>query len=260
MHPTLILAALVSPLLEAPGRSCALSALLGIAAIACAATAPVRAAMTGDLRLREIASIPLVAVSGRRAGTAYRWAKRWLDIAFSLAALVIAAPIIGALAVLVMATSRGPAFFRQRRVGLHGNEFTIYKLRTMVVDAERQTGPTLADPYDARVTRLGRILRITRLDELPQFVNVLRGDMSVVGPRPERPQFTSRFMAQIPGYAKRLAVRPGITGLAQVYGGYRTDVRTKLKYDWAYIYHQSLLLDLKILLKTVRVVLSCAGQ
>ena len=217
-------------------------------------------AMTAGLRLRYVADIPLVAVSGLRPGKAYRWAKRCFDIGFSFAALIITAPAIAILALLVRATSRGPAFFCQQRVGLRGRDFTIYKLRTMVVDAERETGPTLADPYDDRVTPLGRILRTTRLDELPQFFNVLRGEMSVIGPRPERPEFTRNYIGKIPGYTKRLTVKPGITGLAQVCGGYDTDVYTKLRYDWVYVYHQSLWLDLKILLQTVRVVLLCTGQ
>jgi len=219
-----------------------------------------RDAMAPGLRLRHIADIPLVAVNGERPGAAFYLAKRISDIGFSLAALTISAPLIALLSLLVKATSRGPAFFCQRRVGLRGKEFTIYKLRTMVADAERHTGPKLADPYDERVTPLGRILRVTRLDELPQFVNVLRGDMSVVGPRPERPEFTREFVDKVPGYAKRLTVKPGITGLAQVRGGYDSDVYTKLKYDWVYVYHQSVGLDLRIMLHTVRVLLLCAGQ
>jgi exopolysaccharide biosynthesis polyprenyl glycosylphosphotransferase len=219
-----------------------------------------REAMSGDLRLRRVAEIPLVAVNGRKAGSLYRRAKRCFDIIFSLGALTVSAAPLAVLALLVKLTSRGPAFFCQRRVGLHHREFTIYKLRTMVADAERDTGPVLADPYDARVTPLGRLLRVTRLDELPQFVNVLRGDMSVVGPRPERPEFTAGFVARVPGYAKRLTVKPGITGLAQVCGGYDTDVHTKLRYDWMYLYRQSVWLDLRILLRTLWVVLSCAGR
>jgi exopolysaccharide biosynthesis polyprenyl glycosylphosphotransferase len=219
-----------------------------------------RDAMAPGLRLRHIADIPLVAVNTKRPGAAFYVAKRMFDIGFSLAALTISAPVIALLALLVKATSRGPAFFCQRRVGLRGREFTIYKLRTMMVDAERDTGPKLADPYDERVTPLGRVLRITRLDELPQFVNVLRGEMSVVGPRPERPEFTREFIEKVPGYAKRLTVKPGITGLAQVRGGYDSDVHTKLKHDWVYVYHQSLWLDLRIMLSTVRVLLLCAGQ
>ncbi|UCH33722.1 MAG: sugar transferase [Armatimonadota bacterium] len=223
-------------------------------------TVAMRDAMTVELRLRSIADIPLVALNDRHACRAYHTAKRCFDIAFSLAGLIVSAPAIALMAALVKCTSRGPAFFCQQRVGLHGGEFTIYKLRTMIVDAERDTGPVLADPYDARVTPLGRILRITRLDELPQLFNVLRGDMSMVGPRPERPEFARRYLREIPGYRKRLIVKPGITGLGQVRGRYDTDVHNKLKYDWLYVYRQSVWLDLRILLETVRVVLLRAGQ
>jgi exopolysaccharide biosynthesis polyprenyl glycosylphosphotransferase len=219
-----------------------------------------RDAMTADLRLRQIADIPLVAVNGHHPPPTFRTAKRCLDVAFSLVGLALGGPVIALLALLVKAASRGPAFFCQRRVGLHGKEFTIYKLRTMIADAERETGPVLADARDERVTPLGRILRRTRLDETPQLLNVLKGEMSMVGPRPERPEFTSRYLREIPGYAKRLSVKPGITGLAQVRGGYAADVYSKLKYDWVYVYRQSLWLDLRILLGTVRVVLLCAGQ
>jgi exopolysaccharide biosynthesis polyprenyl glycosylphosphotransferase len=219
-----------------------------------------RDAMTTGLRLRPIAHIPLVAVNGHHASRAFRVAKRCFDIVFSLAGLALGAPLIGLLALLVKATSRGPAFFCQRRLGLRGKEFTILKLRTMRADAERHTGPVLAGARDDRVTPVGRILRRTRLDEMPQFLNVLKGEMSVVGPRPERPEFASRYLREIPGYAKRLNVRPGITGLAQVHGAYDTEVHTKLKYDWIYVYRQSLWLDINVLLDTVRVVLSCSGQ
>jgi exopolysaccharide biosynthesis polyprenyl glycosylphosphotransferase len=220
----------------------------------------VRDAMVADARLRTIADIPLVSLNPGRPSALFRGAKRCFDVGFSLTALAISAPLILVAALLVKATSRGPAFFLQRRVGLRGAEFAIYKLRTMVMDAERETGPRLTDPYDARVTPVGRILRMTRLDELPQFVNVLKGEMSVVGPRPERPEFVSRFIKDVPGYAKRMAVKPGITGLAQVRGGYSTEVHTKLKYDWLYVCRQSAWLDLKILFHTIRVVLLCAGQ
>jgi lipopolysaccharide/colanic/teichoic acid biosynthesis glycosyltransferase len=137
--------------------------------------------------------------------------------------------------------------------------FRIYKLRTMVADAEQRTGPVLADPYDARMTTVGRWLRATRLDELPQFVNVIKGDMSVVGPRPERPEFVGQFLKEVPGYAKRHEVRPGITGLAQVYGGYLTTVYSKLRYDWLYLYRCSFWYDLRIIGLTIKVVLSRAG-
>jgi lipopolysaccharide/colanic/teichoic acid biosynthesis glycosyltransferase len=167
-----------------------------------------------------------------------------------VAALVVAAPVAALAALAIKLTSRGPVFYHQERVGRDGQLFTIYKLRTMVEGAEKETGPTLAWRDDPRSTALGRILRATKLDEWPQFYNVLRGDMSVIGPRPERFCFVQAFGCHIPAYAQRHAIRPGITGLAQVIGGYRTHVYVKLQYDLIYLYNQSLWLDLWILLRT----------
>ena len=129
----------------------------------------------------------------------------------------------------------------------------------MVMDAERDTGPVLAQEYDGRITWVGRLLRKTRIDEIPQFWNVLRGDMSIVGPRPERPEFAERFAAEIPGYSERHKIRPGITGLAQVYGDYLTSVYHKLRYDWIYLHRMSFWQDLRILAMTVVTVLTRAG-
>jgi len=216
--------------------------------------------MVSDLRIAPIDDIPLVRVNSNRPRGGYLFAKRVFDIAFSLAMLVLTLPLILLAMLAIKLTSRGPALFMQERVGLGGRPFRIYKLRTMVVDAERRTGPVLADPYDARVIPVGRLLRATRLDELPQFLNVLKGDMSVVGPRPERPEFVEQFLKEVPGYGKRHEVRPGITGLAQVYGGYLTNVYNKLRYDWLYLYRCSFWYDLKIIVRTVKVVLSRVGS
>ena len=153
-------------------------------------------------------------------------------------------------ALAIRLTSPGPALYRQERVGCGGRLFVIYKLRTMIEGAENETGPILARRDDPRSTMLGRILRVSKLDEWPQFYNVLRGDMSVVGPRPERPCFVGVFRRHIPAYSQRHTVRPGITGLAQVKGGYRTNVYVKLRYDLIYIHRQSLWLDLWILART----------
>jgi len=182
-------------------------------------------------------------------------AKRAFDVAFSLAALLIAAPAVASAALAIRLTSRGPVLYRQERVGWNGRVFTIYKLRTMIDDAESATGPTLACPGDPRITRLGRFLRATKLDEVPQFYNVLRGDMSVIGPRPERPCFVAAFSRSAPEYLHRHAVRPGITGLAQVHGGYRTPFDEKLQYDLAYIAGWTPWLDAWILMRTIRAVL-----
>ena len=190
--------------------------------------------------------------STRRAVPSRLWgvAKRCFDVCFSLVALVVGAPVVALAALAIRLTSPGPALYRQERVGCGGRLFVIYKLRTMVEGAENETGPILARRDDPRSTMLGRILRVSKLDEWPQFYNVLRGDMSVVGPRPERPCFVGVFRRHIPAYSQRHTVRPGITGLAQVKGGYRTNVYVKLRYDLIYIHRQSLWLDLWILART----------
>jgi lipopolysaccharide/colanic/teichoic acid biosynthesis glycosyltransferase len=183
-------------------------------------------------------------------------------------------------ALAIKLTSRGPVFYSQVRVGydrhrtaVHalydrrkndagGRLFTIYKFRSMHAHAEEHCGAVWATPEDSRVTLVGRFLRRTRLDEVPQLVNVLRGDMNIVGPRPERPGIFDDLREQIPGYAARQAVRPGITGWAQIHHNYDTsldDVRTKLRYDLAYLERQSLMLDLKIMLMTVPVLVFRKG-
>ncbi|MBC7324452.1 MAG: sugar transferase, partial [Moorella sp. (in: Bacteria)] len=159
------------------------------------------------------------------------------------------------IAVGIRMTSPGPVFYVQERAGLGGKPFKLIKFRTMVDGAEDATGPVLATENDTRVTRIGRILRATRLDELPQFLNVLKGDMSIVGPRPERPFFVNQFREALPAYKHRLRVKPGITGLAQVEGKYDTEPEDKLRYDLYYIRNYSLLLDLQLIIQTLRVML-----
>lgn len=181
--------------------------------------------------------------------------KRTLDLVGSTALLVFASPLLLVLSIFIRISSRGPVLFRQERVGRNGSEYTLYKFRTMVPDAEEATGPILATENDPRITGLGRFLRDTRLDELPQLINVLKGDMSLVGPRPERAHFAKEFCLTVPSYQYRMAVKPGITGLAQVYGRYSTTAARKVRFDLMYIYDYSLVLDLKILLKTIPVVL-----
>lgn len=184
-----------------------------------------------------------------------RMLKRILDLVGSAAMLVLTSPVLMILSIIIRLSSKGPALFRQDRVGRNGKEYTLYKFRTMVTDAEEKTGPVLATENDPRITRLGKFLRDTRLDELPQLFNVLNGDMSLVGPRPERAHFVREFCLTIPSYQYRMLVKPGITGLAQVYGRYSTMAARKLRFDLMYIYDYSLVLDFKILLKTVLVVL-----
>ncbi len=173
--------------------------------------------------------------------------------------LVVALPVCLAAGIAIRLGSPGPIFYRQRRVGRGGREFVMYKLRTMREDAEDASGPVLARDDDARVTWPGRFLRATRIDEIPQLLNVLNGTMSLVGPRPERPEFVEELVREVPGYRERWLVKPGLTGLAQVRGEYHTSPAYKLKYDLAYIHNHSLLLDLRILVATVRTLLTRRG-
>ena len=181
-----------------------------------------------------------------------RVAKRAFDVAFSLGVLVALAPVLAALAVAVRLSSRGPVLFRQERMGLDGQRFGMLKLWTMRVDAEAQSGPVWASAEDPRRTAIGPFLRRFSLDELPQFVNVLRGEMSVVGPRPERPVFVERFRQTVPGYMLRHKVKSGITGWAQVNGlRGNTSLEKRIQYDIEYIERWSVWLDIKIIVMTV---------
>ena len=173
--------------------------------------------------------------------------------------VILSLPVLGVAAALIAATSPGPIFYRQQRVGKGGEEFTLYKLRTMVDGAEAKTGPVLASHADQRVTSVGRLLRDSRIDEIPQLWNVLNGTMSLVGPRPERPKFAKQFLQTTPGYAERFQVKPGLTGLAQVNGEYHTTPEYKLKYDLAYMYNYSMWLDVRILSDTIKVMLTRRG-
>ena len=184
-------------------------------------------------------------------------AKRLFDVSASLLLLALTFPVIALFAVLVKLDSRGPAFFRQTRVGLYGQPFALIKLRSMRVDAEK-AGAQYASKDDARITRIGRFIRKVRIDELPQAWSVLKGEMSFVGPRPERPEFVSDLEEQLPYYAERHMVKPGITGWAQInypYGASTEDSRHKLEYDLYYAKNYTPFLDLLILLQTLRVVL-----
>jgi sugar transferase (PEP-CTERM system associated) len=189
--------------------------------------------------------------------------KRTLDVTLSLAVLLVALPLMAAIVVAIKLESRGAALFRQPRLGQHGRVFILNKFRSMREDAEKDTGPVWAKEADPRVTRVGAFLRRTRLDELPQLWNVLLGDMSFIGPRPERPEFVYQLQKQIPFYMERLSVKPGVTGWAQVrygYGASVEDTLEKLQYDLYYIKNLSLFLDLTILLNTIQVVLFARGR
>lgn len=182
-------------------------------------------------------------------------AKRVFDIASAAFGLIVMAPVLLAVGISIKLTSPGPVIFYQKRVGRDGKPFMLYKFRTMVMNAEAKTGPVLADgKADTRLTPVGRVLRMFRIDEFPQFWNVIRGDMSMVGPRPERPFFVEQFEQRLPSYSERHHVRPGITGLAQVHGGYHTDAEDKLRFDLIYVSQHSLWLDVSILLRTILVV------
>jgi len=188
--------------------------------------------------------------------------KRVFDVVVSAIGLVIVSPIIAFVAIIIKTVSQGPVFFKQQRVGLGGKIFDIYKLRTMRVDAEKYTGPVWAKENDPRLIKFGKIIRKMHIDELPQLFNVLIGDMSIVGPRPERPELVKVLKGVISDYEKRLKVKPGITGLAQVWHKYDEtiqDVKKKIKYDLLYIREMCLMVDLRILARTFFVVLIGRG-
>jgi exopolysaccharide biosynthesis polyprenyl glycosylphosphotransferase len=197
----------------------------------------------------------LLSIRPLRLRPAHEFAKRIQDLLLSSILLLLAAPVMLILYVLIPLESKGSAIFRQTRLGKSGHPFTLMKFRTMVDDAEEASGPVLAREGDPRITRLGNFLRATRLDELPQLINVLRGEMSMVGPRPEREFFVRQFEQEMPAYALRMAVKPGITGLAQVQGRYSSSAERKLRFDLLYICNYSVVLDLKILLQTISVVM-----
>ncbi len=188
--------------------------------------------------------------------------KRSLDVGLAVIGLIVAAPLMAAIALLIKATSEGSALYRQNRVGQHGRVFTVHKFRSMWIDAEARTGAVWASADDPRIMPIGRLLRRTRLDELPQLWNILVGDMSFVGPRPERPEFVTQLSREIPFYGQRHVVRPGLTGWAQVrytYGASVEDALMKLQYDLFYIKNMSLSLDLFIIFSTIKTVVLRRG-
>jgi len=188
--------------------------------------------------------------------------KRAFDLTFAFTGLLAVLPLMVVIAILVWTGDRGPVLITQERVGWHRRSFRMLKFRTMVTHAEQATGPTWSWAGDPRVTRVGRILRPSHLDELPQLWNVLRGEMSLVGPRPERAVFTEKLEQVIPGYTHRLAVRPGITGLSQLRSGYDESLRTvrrKVRYDLLYVRRGCALLDAMILLDTGLLMMGLSG-
>lgn len=185
--------------------------------------------------------------------------KRIFDIISSLLGLIIGIPILIIFGVAIKIEDRGPIFYKQERLGLGGQKFYIYKLRSMRIDAESINGAQWAQKDDPRITKVGKFIRKTRIDEIPQLYNILVGDMTLIGPRPERPELTYEFEKEIPGFIDRLSIKPGLTGWAQVNGGYDITPEEKLILDKEYIEKRSILLDFKIILMTIRVVLTGDG-
>ncbi len=219
--------------------------------------------VSGLNKTNQIFGMPLIEISPEPMPLWEMGVKRMLDIVVSLIVLILGLPFIAILALIIKLDSSGPIIYKQTRVGKNGKPFTMYKLRTMYEDAESKTGPMWAQENDPRITRVGYWLRKLRLDEIPQLVNVLKGSMSLVGPRPERPHFVDQFKHQIPLYTRRLLVRPGITGWAQVkwkYDSSLDDVKEKTKYDLFYVENISLTMDLKILIITILTVIKGKGQ
>ena len=218
---------------------------------------------TGKIAVENLRPSWLIFSEGFRKSRLLSMVKRTADVSIASVAVLVGLPVMVLIAVAVWITSRGPVLYHQTRVGLNGHHFTVHKFRTMQADAEAETGPVwAAKEGDSRVTAIGPILRRTRLDELPQLWNVLKGDMSLVGPRPERPEFVQELTGQIPYYRQRHFVRPGLTGWAQVmytYGASVEDALQKLQYDLFYIKYQSLLFDLSILFNTVKTILLRKG-
>lgn len=214
---------------------------------------------TGENIAREyqVTSDDQIVQIENRQSKLYLGSKYLLDVTFALLGLIILTPIILIFSLLIILESPGSPFYLQERLGLHGKKFNVIKLRSMRNDAEKN-GAKWAEKNDPRITKIGLFIRKTRIDELPQLFNILKGEMSLVGPRPERPMFTEKFEREIPGFKKRLEVKPGLTGWAQVNGGYEITPREKLRLDIYYINNSSLLLDFKIILKTIKVV--CTGD
>jgi len=217
--------------------------------------------MASKIHADDALGIPVFALKQFRLTGVNRVAKRLFDIFFAAGALLFFAPLMLVVALLIKLTSPGPVFYRQERVGQDGRVFRLFKFRSMIPEAEAATGPVFAREDDERITPFGKFLRRTSLDELPQLFNVLKGDMSVVGPRPERPYFVARFASDVPRYLERHKVKSGMTGWAQVNGlRGNTSIARRVEYDLYYIENWSFLFDLKIIIKTVWQVIVGAGR
>ncbi len=212
--------------------------------------------ITSQVRITDIDGVPFLRLKGLALSPWNAFVKRLFDVLFASVVLILISPIFILLALLVKLTSSGPVFFVQERVGLDGRPFNVLKFRSMRTDAEKETGPVWATKTDPRTTSIGRFLRRFSLDELPQLLNVIRGDMSLVGPRPERPHFVEQFTKDVPRYLERHRVKTGMTGWAQVNGlRGNAPIEDRTRYDIYYVENWSLVFDLKIILKTIRAVL-----
>lgn len=188
----------------------------------------------------------------------YNVYSRILDIGLSLIGLIIGIPLVIIFGILIKLEDKGPIIYKQERVGKHGKLFNVYKLRSMRVDAEKY-GAQWAQENDPRILKVGNFIRKTRIDEIPQLFNILKGDMSIIGPRPERPMFTMQFNYEIDGFINRLLVKPGLTGWAQVNGGYEMTPEEKLRWDIDYIQSRNIFIDIRIIFRTVKIVLTGEG-
>ena len=218
--------------------------------------------ISGKIDVENVNPSGIIFEDGFHFGEFFLILRRLLNLAVGLVSLLLAAPLIPFVVLAIKLDSKGPALYRQKRVGRKGKVFLCYKFRTMRADAEADLGPTWADDDDPRITRVGKFLRMTRLDEIPQLWCVLKGDMAFVGPRPERPEFVEWLTQEIPYYSLRHLVRPGITGWAQIrykYGNTIQDAKEKLRYDLFYIKNASIGLDILIMFQTIKILLLRRG-
>ncbi len=219
--------------------------------------------MTGKIPVKNLPPSYFVFNEGFHVNIGKNILIRVFSFVFSVAAIVLSIPLTLTVAVLIKIDSKGPVFFLQDRVGKNGKTFKLIKFRTMIKDAEFDTGPVWTKDEDPRITKIGRLLRRFRIDEIPQFINVLKGEMDVVGPRPERPEFVEILEKEIPYYSLRHSIKPGVTGWAQVkfsYGSTIDESRQKLEYDLFYLKNRSFKLDSYILLKTIKIMILGRGS